>query len=73
MQLASVVNFPFIEYRRPHTYTATRSRDAPVWYTMESVQVFVENVLDRFRDPPPSLSGMDLGNDGQNSLMVSCA
>ena len=29
MQLTSVVNFPFIENRRPHTYTATRSRDAP--------------------------------------------
>jgi hypothetical protein len=40
---------------------------------MEGVQVFVEELLDRFSDPQPSLSEMDLGvrKDGQNPLMVS--
>lgn len=40
---------------------------------MESVQIFVENALDRFRSPPSALSGMDLGpRDGvENPLMVS--
>ncbi|KAF8520501.1 glycoside hydrolase family 13 protein [Gautieria morchelliformis] len=39
---------------------------------MEGVQVFVEELLDRFSDPQPSLSGMDLGvrEDGQNPLMI---
>lgn len=42
---------------------------------MESVQIFVENALDRLRSPPPALSGMELGPGDrvENPLMVSRA
>jgi len=40
---------------------------------MESIQVFLEETIDRFRRPAPSLPKMDLGirDNGQNPLMVS--
>ena len=40
---------------------------------MESVQVFIEEIINQFRRPSPSLPRMDLGqrDDYQNPLMVS--